>query len=281
MRNGARANSFRLRVVTGESLALAPAAVSRTSARKALTDADGLVWAYEYEAAGLRCLEVPGVATFVCGLEPGAVALSSAEGASQEAIDDVLFRGIAPILAHRSGLETLHASAVEFEGEVVGFCGDPHSGKSTIAYALAQRGHPQWSDDVLAIDADSRPARAVPLPFTPRLRNPSASFLAAAESDLRAQEEPLPLGTMFLLARNPNGEVRLERIMGADAFTTTVGSSLFLEDVHGERRDRAIGHFLGLAAEVPLIRLEYPSDLRLLDRVLDAVEEAVAEKLLP
>lgn len=275
-----RASSFRLRVIAGELSTLAAAAASSGSARTELTDADGRIWAYEYEAAGRRCLDVPGVATFVCGPEPGVVALSPAEGAAQEAIDDVLFRGIVPILAHRSGLETLHASAVELEGEVVGFCGDPHSGKSTIAYALARRGYGQWSDDVLAIDADSRPARAVPLPFAPRLRDPSASFLPAAEGDLRVREQPLPVGTIFLLERSSGGEVRSERIMGADAFTTALGCSLFLEDVEGERRELTIRHFLALAAEVPLFLLGYPSDLRLLDRVLDAVEGVVAETVL-
>lgn len=263
-----------------DASSLTPHAAESTVVR--LTDADGRVWAYGYSAGGRQCLDVPGTATFVAIGSSGEIVVAPAHDGTDTAIEEIVVRGVAAVFAHRSGLEVLHASAVEFATGVVGFCGAPRSGKSTFAYALARRGHKQWADDLLAVDADVRPAHAVPLPFAPRLRDPSASFFSPAEAPdavlHRAEPAaPLRLTAVFLLERLPDDKVQVERIAGAHTFTTTLGSSLFFEDAAGERRDLTIRHFLKLAGEVPLFRLTYSSDLRDLDCALDVVEDHVAE----
>lgn len=58
-------------------------------------------------------------------------------------------------LALQRGLLPLHASAVSNGRSVVGFSGRPGEGKSTLAAALASRGHEFFADDVLIVDPDA------------------------------------------------------------------------------------------------------------------------------
>lgn len=58
-------------------------------------------------------------------------------------------------LALQRGLLPLHASAVSNGRSVVGFTGRPGEGKSTLAAALASRGHEFFADDVLIVDPDA------------------------------------------------------------------------------------------------------------------------------
>lgn len=55
-------------------------------------------------------------------------------------------------LCFQRGLLLLHASAVERDGLVHGFAGPAGAGKSTLAMALAERGHPFFADDVLMLN---------------------------------------------------------------------------------------------------------------------------------
>jgi len=52
----------------------------------------------------------------------------------------------------RSGIPTLHASAVEIDGGAVAFLGSNRGGKSTLAVSLMQEGHPLITDDILPIE---------------------------------------------------------------------------------------------------------------------------------
>jgi len=71
------------------------------------------------------------------------------------AVDFVLCRGVIPRLLHLRGITCLHAGAVAIEDRVVAFCGPSGSGKSTLAAALAARGYPVITDDVLPLRASS------------------------------------------------------------------------------------------------------------------------------
>lgn len=55
------------------------------------------------------------------------------------------------VLLRLRGVTCLHASAVAFGDRVAAFVGSEGAGKSTTAAALAQRGHPILSDDVVAL----------------------------------------------------------------------------------------------------------------------------------
>lgn len=67
----------------------------------------------------------------------------------------VLFGAAFTILAYQRGSPTLHASAVEIDGEAVAVAGHSGAGKSTTARALMQRGYRLLTDDQLIVEAES------------------------------------------------------------------------------------------------------------------------------
>src|SRR5262249_44932219 len=105
-----------------------------------------------------------------------------------------------------------HASAVTTPRGVVGICGHTQSGKSTLAYALSQRGFTLWSDDALMWEMEAggeggKPT-AIVLPFDVKLRPASLSFFGhSSTSDVSfprpAAEDRAPIAAVFALTRIP------------------------------------------------------------------------------
>jgi hypothetical protein len=131
-------------------------------------------------------------------------------------IEFVLTRGIIPRALHLRGITCLHASAVMVDDEVVAFLGPSGSGKSTVAAAMASRGYPFMSDDVLPIRAPDDPRGALAGPGLHDLRlYPQAARLlglhglaaptypGASKITWRPGHEPLmdprPLRRVFIL----------------------------------------------------------------------------------
>ena len=81
-----------------------------------------------------------------------------------------------------SGREVLHASAVRSPAGVTALCADSETGKSTIAFGLSSRGYPVWADDLVAIEVSDQGGVAISLPFTMRLRPPSAALFKQTDS---------------------------------------------------------------------------------------------------
>src|SRR5437867_2210878 len=65
---------------------------------------------------------------------------------------------VAAVCLRQRGLLVLHGSAVKLYGRAVVFCGASGWGKSTLAGALHQRGHPLLADDYAAIRVGVRRA---------------------------------------------------------------------------------------------------------------------------
>lgn len=132
-------------------------------------------------------------------------------------------------------IPALHASAVVIGGRALALCGPPRAGKSTTAAALAARGHPLVSDDVLALP--ERGGRIEAQPAYPHLRLwpdvVAPLFGDGAELplltpnwdkrllrlDAAFHRDPLPLGAVYLLAAREDGAdaPRLEPVAGAGA----------------------------------------------------------------
>ena len=87
----------------------------------------------------------------------------------------------------RRGIPMLHASAVVVDGRGAGFMATNSGGKSTLAAALMQRGHPMLTDDVLGLRAGAGGVEG--LPGYPAMRmwpDQAAHFVAAPETLPRA-----------------------------------------------------------------------------------------------
>ena len=215
-----------------------------------------------------------GVATFRFG--PGGVEAIAREGVEIEKILDAHRRLVVPRVLQALGQEVLHASAVAFETGAVTFCAKSGTGKSTVAYALAQRGHPPCADDAVAIRPGPQGPELMPLPFALRLRPPSAAYYGEEAQPLELQHPAAsrPLAAICVLRRvdDTSGVRRLGR---AEAFPAllTHAYSFGLDDEH--RRRRMMEHYLSLASEVPVFEVALPSGLSELDRALDQIEAAV------
>ena len=83
---------------------------------------------------------------------------------------------------------------------VVGFFASSETGKSTLAFELAKRGHAQWSDDSLVFDTGCSDATVVQLPFRVRVRGSSEYGMAAHQHS--AAESPGRLRCSFWSARS-------------------------------------------------------------------------------
>ena len=65
-------------------------------------------------------------------------------------------------LLRKRHVTSLHASCVEICGQGVAFSGDAGFGKSTTAAALALRGYPVLSEDIVPLKLQEEDIRAVP-----------------------------------------------------------------------------------------------------------------------
>jgi len=98
-----------------------------------------------------------------------------AADATSVEIEGFLLSYVAALVLHRRRALPLHASCVLVEGHAILISGPSGRGKSTLATAVARRGHTLLSDDITVIRFDPRGAAlAVPGSPHPRLKTDSA-----------------------------------------------------------------------------------------------------------
>ncbi len=195
------------------------------------------------------------------------------------------------LLLHQRGLLTLHASAVAFGGQAVAFLGGKGYGKSTTAAALARRGRPLVTDDVLALRFSQRGdgPMAVPGPASMKLRPDAAASVTAAPGRLSAlyeltekrvwtpdvvYQEPLPLRALYVLGWRIEPTAR--RLAPRDALRAV------LSHTYTGQAARPTGtapvqlrQCTALVRGVPVYRLERPDALEGLDASVQFVEQHV------
>jgi len=137
-------------------------------------------------------------------------------------LEDAAIYLLGPVLAFAvrlTGITCLHASAFVFENSAITLVGGAGSGKSTTAAALAQRGFPILSDDVVALSYGRETIQVEP--GYPCLRlwpdsvnalfgseealarltpNWGKCYLDLSEQPYRFPKEPLPLAAIYLLS---------------------------------------------------------------------------------
>ena len=195
------------------------------------------------------------------------------------------------VLLQQRGFLILHASAVVFSNGAIAFLGDKGWGKSTMAASLQVRGYPLLTDDVLALklDEDNPP---LALPAFPQVKLwPSAIAALGGEPESlpriipelnkrvhRLQEDfsrdPIILKRIYLLGKGDS--VAIEPLQ----FGQVLGQ-LFRHSYSGRFGKHLLHqgeafHFrqcMELAKQVPLYRLQRPSELSLLSEIAQYVEE--------
>jgi hypothetical protein len=274
-----------LKVDSGEPVLQGP---QLKSARHVLSyDRTGAPSAFGWRHDEGLWVEVPDAATFHLP-NGGAVLIAfPAESADSEAVKDAYYGAALPLVVQATrGLEVLHASAVlvAAKDRVAAFCGISESGKSTLAYGLAARGHVHWSDDALAFRVDpARGATAVGLPFTVKLRESSAELFGASPDRAEVMEgsqwKSAPLGAVFLLEPGDAGQSRervlIERLSSGGALHALLPNAYRFRPQTDERRRETMRSYLELVASVPIFGVRFPRGLARLPELLDELEERV------
>ena len=190
------------------------------------------------------------------------------------------------VLLQQRGVLTLHAAAVQTDAGAVLLLGASGIGKSSLAAALAARGHPLLADDVTGVvaGADGRP---LALPAFSRQRlwlhtldkmgwRDRARRRVRADVDkywLPAEDactEPLPVSAAFVLAGGDR--------FGIEPVPPCSAVWLLCMNTHRRRVMVALGqrraHFqavLAVARQVPVARVTRPWQPFLLDELADRV----------
>lgn len=192
----------------------------------------------------------------------------------------------------RRGLTALHASAVVATGRVIAFCGQSETGKSTTAAALALRGAAVLSDDIAALREENSVFLVEPgyprvclwpdmvgdllgVPDAlPRLTpNWEKCFLALDNRQARFEDEPRPLGIVYLLApRSMEASApRVEEVAVREAVMELVRNTYMNWLLDRDQRAAEFDTLARLATQIPLRRIVPHSDPARLDALCDLI----------
>jgi len=220
-------------------------------------------------------LHLLGVATFSFG--PGGVEAVAPEGVAIEKIRDAHRRTVVPLTLHALGQEVLHASAAAFDAGAVAFCAESGTGKSTVAYMLARRGHSPCADDAVAVEPGLRGPEVIPLPFALRLRPASAAYYGEEAGPVEVQQPVArrPLAAVCVLQRGDEG-AGIRRLGRAEAFPALLAHAYSFGSQDERRGRRMMEHYLSIASQVPVFHVGLASGLSTLDGTLDELQAALA-----
>jgi hypothetical protein len=180
---------------------------------------------------------------------------------------------------------SLHAAAVEIDGEAILLVAPQAHGKSTLAAAFARRGFRLLSEDLTCVRLEPRPA-VVPGPAGLRLRNDVAAHV---EGDFgrplgrrhertryalrnRGDCRAVPIRAVLLL-RQSEQEIRLQPVEPVRSLPDLWQSSFRLTKAHERRCFECVAT---LARAVPIMNLYRPLDIESLDPTVDQVLSQLA-----
>jgi hypothetical protein len=209
--------------------------------------------------------------------------------ADPDAIRLFLLSSVMGAILHQRGILALHASAVEIHGCAVIFMGHSGAGKSTIAAALAKRGHRILSDEIAAVTV--RDGKHHVLPGWPQLNiwTDVADTLGYKLANLRRVrpglekyglpmgdrycDAPLCLARIYILSSINTPEFKTDRLKGVAKLTAIVGQT-YRPSFLGEG-DTARRHFYlcaAVAQAVSVHKLVRPQVPLRLTELVDLVE---------
>jgi hypothetical protein len=252
-------------------------------------DRHGVLGALSHQQGGERWLHVINLASFKLELDHLEVIAIPAEDVPHELVEDEFQRTVWPTALQLQGWEVLHGSAIQTAGGVVAFCALSETGKSTLAYALTQRGHSLWADDAVLLNFSAKDISASTMPFQVRLRPASASYFghAASESDTvfgrvrregKKSQEQGPLKAICLLEKLPETSettLSITQVSATEALPELLKHAIYFSSQDKERKREMMGHYLSLAMQVPIFRVSFCHGFDRLPALLAALEQTV------
>ena len=198
------------------------------------------------------------------------------------------------------GVVPLHASAVAVAGRAIVLMGGPGAGKSTTSAAFAKLGYAVLSEDVAALTENGSQfliqpgyprvnlwpdsARAlfgapdVLPPITPTWEK---QYLALDRDTHRFQEEPLPLGAIFLLGeREPNSStLKINEMPPPAALMYLVTNTYVNYLLDGAMRRKEFEVLSNLAARIAVYHVRPSNDPARVDDLCRAIAAVVSQSL--
>jgi len=247
-----------------------------------------------YRRGELDLLRFPDVGDFYLGTDR--IVCQSANPDDPEMVEIHLLGTVLSCWLERTGVPSLHASAVVADGRTVGFLSYNGGGKSSLAAAMMQGGCPLLTDDVLAVEPSPQgfagrhgyaqmrlwPTEAEhfcgPAAGFPRVHRDASKVRVpvgnGAFGTFDGAERPLT--AFYLPVRRPPGDrdtwVEIEALCPRDAVIEFVRHSFVASLVEAAGwQPRRLDLFARLALAVPVKRLIYPSGLEHLPRVREAI----------
>lgn len=231
-------------------------------------------------------MHVSGVGTFSFSTDGGDVQVAPEEGVDWARVADVYWRSVAPMVLQTRGIQSLHASGVLLPCGVIALCGISGTGKSTLAWALGERGRPLWADDVVTFECDAdRDVVTRHVPFATKLRPAAAALLAGdaprSEPDSHPQIDVAAsrLAGVVILEqiRETEGRdaVALDRLSRLDALPAVLAHAYAFttDDPHIKRR--MINQYAQLVDQVPVFTCRFTTGLHNLHSTVDALQSTL------
>ncbi len=211
---------------------------------------------------------------------------------------------LGPVLGfilRRWHVTSLHASAVEFFGQAVAFCGDAGFGKSTTVAALALRGVPVLSEDISPMQESAGRFHLFPgyprvclwpdsvvhllgsVEALPRLTPVwGKRFLSLDGVRARFSPEALPLGLIYLFApRSDDADApRVEEMRPREALLNLVQNTYMNWLLDREQRAVEFDTLSRLVQQVPVRRLIPHRDAGRISALCELIQKDAAALLV-
>jgi hypothetical protein len=233
-----------------------------------------------------------GLFEFLISANGRRIACRALTGVSRDAFHAYLIGQVLSFALVKQGIEPLHATVVVVNGQAVAFLGDCGYGKSSLAAAFLQAGHPLLTDDLLVVNEEGPGFSAYPGP--PRIKlfpeianrllgegvkgtpmNNLTPKLIIPLDDHWSHRGAAPLRALYVLA--PAGpasrckKVTVRLLSQRRAFLELLRNSFNCLVIEPERLKRQFLLATRLASKVPIKLLSYPRTLTLLPLVREAI----------
>jgi hypothetical protein len=193
------------------------------------------------------------------------------------------------------GIPVIHASASVVDNNAIAFLSTNKGGKSGLAAAFAQQGHPILTDDILPLE--DRHNRFLARPGYPAMRMwpDQAEHFVGGYEDLEIvhpaySKRRIPVGpdgygsfcseekllkAIYLPQRlSPDSDITIEPLSKKNAFFVVIQNSFSAGLIeHLGLQPQRMNFFSRMVLQVPVRRLNYPEGFDQLSRVVDVVLE--------
>jgi hypothetical protein len=210
-------------------------------------------------------------------------------------LEHLLLDQLLPLVISHQSNTVLHASAVNMNGSATVFIGNTGNGKSTLTTSFCAAGFPLLADDGLLLRMDQQAIWGIGSYPGLRLWPDSVKGVFAGMPNLETvshyndkrritsesmslafSDDPVPIAKIYLLDKSPleplDKAIAFERLSPSASIIALLERSFRLDTNDQQRNRQELDRLTELASRVPVYRLNYPRQYKLLPSVCEAVQ---------